>query len=969
MAKERPLSIPVILGIKGKGLDEAIKDTKRLSTQLGRLSDTAVKAAAGFAAFKGGQLVANFARNAIDAGRDLQVNLNGLQSVFGEFTPTIIEFTKSTAGIGLSMSEAAKASTFLGSVLKQSGFSMGEVSEQTQRLVGLAADLSLTFGYDVQESLLAMTALFRGEYDPIEKFGVAMKQNEIEGVKLARGLEGLTGSAERLVDQQIRLELLYERSADSMGAYERQAGTLRVAQDTLRASFNNMQQILGTAMLPVVADLTASLIPLVETIGPVLAAAMRQVVPVLVAFSQNSEGIIRTMVTLIKIVAQVVTVIATLTKFVINNIEVFSLLAKIVAVVGSTLYALRVSIAVVGAIQSAFVALNITLGLTATGLGFVRKAMLRLPAIGIALGVLGLVTDFFGLGTAAEETGQKIEDMFDEEALLADIEALKNLNAEGMNLEETFDDVADAGAEATDAVGDFFSKLFDEVEKQQAKMDLESFGASPALINSILGSGEQWREVFDAVVADGLASVQAVQELFAATTTGYEEAMAEWENNVLEPFKEFQREAEAARDSFVEFLSEFEVLPSIESKLGAFETNAVNFLTSIEEKLADAFDNGQLLQSSYDNLLAYARDELNVLRDIERQRDQLLARRNAALQLIDTVNRSIVQAGDITSILRGVQDETEKIDVVEFARHTLEAGGDLREFKTALISNFIDPIEEAKSKSDKLVDGFRGVVARTREYVENLKALRALGLDPMLFNQLVEAGVEAGGETAQALIDGGADTINEVNSLFGELNDLGAELGEQTAQVMYGQGALFVDGIIQGLDDQLAELEGTADSLASSFTETFEDVLVQGIKDAIAAAKAELANMPTLPGAPALVQPSPGGGGGGSSAPSGPPMGEGVKPPMKPGPGSVLFPGTPVFRPDPTTLPGYRPPGFQYPSNNPSYEIPTFGSNTYVNVYSSSSPRAIANSLTRFNSTNPTQTQSSTNLRSLKSGG
>jgi hypothetical protein len=34
----------------------------------------------------------------------------------------------------------------------------------------------LTFGYDVQEALLAITALFRGEYDPIEKFGVAMKQ-------------------------------------------------------------------------------------------------------------------------------------------------------------------------------------------------------------------------------------------------------------------------------------------------------------------------------------------------------------------------------------------------------------------------------------------------------------------------------------------------------------------------------------------------------------------------------------------------------------------------------------------------------------------------------------------------------------------------------------------------------------------------------------------------------------------------
>jgi hypothetical protein len=271
MAKERPLSIPVILGIKGKGLDEAIKDTKRLSTQLGRLSDTAVKAAAGFVAFKGGQLVANFARDAIDAGRDLQVNLNGLQSVFGELTPQMVEFTKATAGIGLSMAESAKAATFIGSVLKQSGFSMGEVTEQTQRLVRAAADLSLTFGYDVQESLLAITALFRGEYDPIEKFGVAMKQNEIEGEKLARGLEGLTGSAERLVDQQIRLELFYQRSADSMGAYERQAGTLRVVQDNLRATFANMQQILGSQLLPVVADLTASLTPLVQAIGPILA--------------------------------------------------------------------------------------------------------------------------------------------------------------------------------------------------------------------------------------------------------------------------------------------------------------------------------------------------------------------------------------------------------------------------------------------------------------------------------------------------------------------------------------------------------------------------------------------------------------------------------------------------------------------------------------------------------------------------
>jgi hypothetical protein len=846
MAKERPLSIPVILGIKGKGLDEAIKDTKRLSTQLGRLSDTAVKAAAGFAAFKGGQLVANFARNAIDAGRDLQVNLNGLQSVFGEFTPTLIEFTKSTAGIGLSMSEAAKASTFLGSVLKQSGFSMEEVSEQTQRLVGLAADLSLTFGYDVQESLLAMTALFRGEYDPIEKFGVAMKQNEIEGVKLARGLEGLTGSAERLVDQQIRLELLYQRSADSMGAYERQAGTLRVAQDTLRASFNNMQQILGTAMLPVVADLTASLIPLVETIGPILAAAMRQVVPMLVAFSQNTDGIIRTMVGLVKVIATVVTVVSTLTKFIVNNIDAFRILAGVLITVGSGLYALRIGVAVMGAVQSATAALNITLGLTAVALRRIKYALVAIPVVGWALGVIGLATDFFGLTAAVNETGESIEDMFDEKALLADIEALGDLTAQGQALEESFENVKEAGADAKDAVGDFYRNLANEISKQQARLRLEQMGASAGLIQSILGSGEDWQKVFNDVVSRGIAGVSDVQRLFQATAAGFDEAMQQWEEEYGEPFRKFKEDALAARDALIEFTREIEILPSVAETLGQFERDAVENLASIEEKLAEAFDNGQLLDGSYQNLLQYARDEFQVLRQIERQRDDIIGRRNAAEALINSVQSSILSGGRLVGILGKVQTEAEGVDVVEFATRTVSAGTSLKEFRTALLYNFVEPIEKAKSRADELVSGYRAVVERTREFVENLKALRALGLDPMLFNQLVEAGVEAGGETARALVEGGSDTVNEVNSLFSELDALGQELGENTAQVMYGQGENFVNGIVEGLTAQAGELEISAKSIAEAFTTTFEQVLIDGINAAIDAAEAAMARMPRI---------------------------------------------------------------------------------------------------------------------------
>jgi hypothetical protein len=116
----------------------------------------------------------------------------------------------------------------------------------------------------------------------------------------------------------------------------------------------------------------------------------------------------------------------------------------------------------------------------------------------------------------------------------------------------------------------------------------------------------------------------------------------------------------------------------------------------------------------------------------------------------------------------------------------------------------------------------------------------------MLFNQLVEAGVEAGGETAKALVEGGSETVNEINSLFTELDALGMELGENTAQVMYGQGENFVDGIVEGLTAQAGELEISAKSIAEAFTVAFEEVLIRGINQAIDAAEAALARMPQI---------------------------------------------------------------------------------------------------------------------------
>jgi hypothetical protein len=263
----------IVSTFKGDGIKQATGELGAFNGKMGTFASGLGKAAAGLAAFGASAKIISFSRDSIDAARDLERNLFGVQKVFGGLAPQMQQFSKDAVEMGLSQSKAAKASTFIGSVLKQSGFAMGDVAVETQKLISLAQDLSTLYGYDVQEALLGMTALFRGEYDPIEKFGVAMKQSEINSELAARGLDNLEGAARRNAEQTIRLELLYQRAADAVGTFAEQEGTLYVEQKKLGATFENFQANLGGAVIPAVAELNTLFRELLEDITPGMESA------------------------------------------------------------------------------------------------------------------------------------------------------------------------------------------------------------------------------------------------------------------------------------------------------------------------------------------------------------------------------------------------------------------------------------------------------------------------------------------------------------------------------------------------------------------------------------------------------------------------------------------------------------------------------------------------------------------------
>jgi hypothetical protein len=271
----------VVSTFKGDGISAATRQLGAFGKQAGGLGGTLGKVGAALATFGVAAKAVQFTQASIESARDLERNLFSVNTIFDDLAPRMVKFTENAEKIGLSQKDAAKAVTFLGSVLKQSGFSMEDTATETEKLVELGVDLAATYGYDVQEALLGMTALFRGEYDPIEKFGVAMKQAEINAELQARGLHKLTGAARRNAEQTIRMELLYERAADASGAFTAQTGNLFVEQKKLSAQFENMQATVGTALLPAMGELVETLVPLVDAVLPRLVQAVKDAGPAL----------------------------------------------------------------------------------------------------------------------------------------------------------------------------------------------------------------------------------------------------------------------------------------------------------------------------------------------------------------------------------------------------------------------------------------------------------------------------------------------------------------------------------------------------------------------------------------------------------------------------------------------------------------------------------------------------------------
>ncbi|TQE43568.1 hypothetical protein EJK80_06050 [Corynebacterium phoceense] len=208
------------------------------------------------------------AKESMAYAAEAEQSYGAVESIFADHAQGIIDKSKQAATeVGVSGREYRELSANMGAMLKNMGMPMDEVADKSQNLVGVAADLAATFGGTTKEAVESVTSLLRGETDPIEKYGVSIKQADIQARMAADGLDGLSGEAEKQAKAQTLLKLLTEQTASAQGQFARETDTAAHKQQVATAKYNDAKEAIGTALLPVMSELADKAASVAQVIG------------------------------------------------------------------------------------------------------------------------------------------------------------------------------------------------------------------------------------------------------------------------------------------------------------------------------------------------------------------------------------------------------------------------------------------------------------------------------------------------------------------------------------------------------------------------------------------------------------------------------------------------------------------------------------------------------------------------------
>lgn len=308
---------------------------EKAGSTFGKRMTAAIAASVAVGAALVGRKLVQGLKESISAASDLNETINKASVVFGKGAKDIEKFADSAATrLGQTKQQALDAATTFAVFGKGAGISGKALSKFSAGLVTTAGDMASFSNTTPTEAIDSIGAALRGEFDPIEKYGVLLNQTNVQAEALSLGLlkgsvdvqkvkaaqltaivaqkryneavkehgkaskealsahaslisaEGrlkvvTSGSTQQLSSQQRVLavqSLIMKQTSDAQGDFARTSSGLANQQRILTAQFGNLKTSIGQAFLPIVLKLvtvmTSRVLPTLQELwsknGPAL---------------------------------------------------------------------------------------------------------------------------------------------------------------------------------------------------------------------------------------------------------------------------------------------------------------------------------------------------------------------------------------------------------------------------------------------------------------------------------------------------------------------------------------------------------------------------------------------------------------------------------------------------------------------------------------------------------------------------
>lgn len=403
--------------------------------------------------------IGNMVKQAISLAGDLQQNIGGSESVFKNYAGTIQKTAETAASsLGLSQSKYLATATKMGSLFQGSGFSVAQSADMVTQSMQRASDVASIMGISVDSAMEAVAGMAKGNFTMMDNLGVAINDTNLQIYAQEKGLGKLSTTQQKV---NAAMQMFLDKSDYAAGNYAKENDTYSGALTTFKAELEDFAAEAGTALLP-----------LVQSVLPVLSGAFNALKPVIMTVAEAVGGL----------------------GGIVADIQ-----AKIEAATPAQQTMLKIAIGMAVAIPAVTMATRLMAAAKAAYSGvlafLIPKQLTFASALKATMGWIGIIVGALALfGMATNKGTESVEDSS---------EKLKKENEAASDASEGVDDVAESTDNLTDSVKRSLAGL-DELNRLS--------GNSGTLASSVVSSD-------DVENAEGLAEAMSnVQEQVGGTS-------------------------------------------------------------------------------------------------------------------------------------------------------------------------------------------------------------------------------------------------------------------------------------------------------------------------------------------------------------------------------------------------------------------------------------------------------------------